>query len=130
MSARVSHELALLKRHWPDLEYLAADHWVRLPPQPVPSGWSHDTAELCFRIPADPATQPYGFYVTPVLLLTTSGTCRSPSNYTAPAATPFEGEWAMFSWSPITWCPHADVARGDNMVHFVRSCRDRLELRE
>ena len=130
MSARVGYELALLRRQWPDLEYLAADHWVRLPPQPVPSGWSHDAAEICFRIPADVATQPYGFYVKPILLLASNGTLRTPTNYTSPATTPFDGEWAMFSWSPLTWRPHAEVARGDNMVHFVRSFRDRLELYE
>lgn len=130
MSTRVENELALLRRHWPDLEYVDDGHWVRLPPRPVPAGWNCDAAEVCFRIPAEAATQPYGFYVKPTLMLAAGDTTRAPTNYTPSASTPFDGEWAMFSWSPLEWHPHAEVARGDHMVHFVRSFQDRLELLE
>jgi hypothetical protein len=130
MSTRVEQELALLQRRWRGLEYVEDGHWVRLPPGPVPAGWSHATAEICFRIPAEAATPPYGFYVNPALLITTGDTTQTPTNYTASASTPFDGEWAMFSWSPLGWNPQAEVTRGDNMVHFVRSFQDRLEQLE
>ena len=35
-------------------------------------------------------------------------------------------EWGQFSWSPESWRPQAEVAAGDNMVHFARSIADRL----
>lgn len=130
MSTRVDTELALLRRHWPDLDYVEDGHWVRLPSRPVPAGWNHDVAKVCFWIPREAATPPYGFYVQPVLMLVTGDSKQAPTNYTAAASTPFDGEWAMFSWSPLAWRPDADVARGDHMVHFVRSFQDRLEQLE
>jgi hypothetical protein len=128
MSCRVEDELALLRRHWPTLEYLATDHWVWLPSYPVPSGWTSSDVEVSFRIPGDTAVQPYGFYVRPGLLV--AGTpAAEPANYTNPAAVPFGVGWAMFSWAPATpWRPHEQIERGDNMTHFVRSFRDRFEI--
>jgi hypothetical protein len=127
MSARVQQELALLRRHWPDLAYQEDGHWVRLRPYPVPPGWTHEVVDVCFRIPAEAATAPYGFYVSPALLIQAGATTATPSNYTPNTTTPFGEGWAMFSWAPLAWQPKEDVAAGDNMLHFVRSFRDRLE---
>jgi hypothetical protein len=134
MTARIVQELAVLKRQWPELEALeAADgrSWVRLPAYEVPPGWNHARVEVCFWIPNEAATAPYGFYVRPALMLLTGGSESHPSNYTNPAqGVPAElgAGWAMFSWSPLNrWHAHAEVERGDNMVHFVRSFHDRLE---
>lgn len=127
MTARVEIELKLLRRFWPDLEYRAADHWVRLPEDSVPAGWNHSRVAVSFRIPGDVGVQPYGFYVSPTLMLVQNGGLVTPTNFTCPADTPFDGMWAMFSWSPLSWSPTAEVERGENMTHFVRSFRDRLE---
>ncbi len=133
MTARVEQELALLRRRWPDLDYTEnpSGHWVRLSSYPVPPGWNRRQVEVAFRIPAEAATQPYGFYVRPVLLLEAGGGASQPSNYTHPAAEqpPLGDEpWAMFSWSPLNgWNPQDDVTKGDNMTHFARSFADRLK---
>jgi hypothetical protein len=126
MSSRIEQELELLRSHWPDLEYRPDENWVRLPSYSVPPGWTSATVEVCFRIPEEAATAPYGFYVKPGLLVVGAGGHVQPSNYTPGAATPFGDGWAMFSWSPLGWQPAAQVAEGDNMLHFVRSFRDRL----
>ena len=72
MTARSRQELALLKRHWPDLEHVEASDgrcWVRLRSYPVLPGWNKDTIDVCFVIPNEAATPPYGFYVPRTLLI-------------------------------------------------------------
>ena len=133
MSSRVEQELALLRQRWPDVECAEnpSGHWVRLRSYPVPPGWNKRKVEIAFRIPDDVATQPYGFYVRPVLLVKNGQSTTPPTNYTNPASEqpPFgDGGWAMFSWSPLNgWQPQDDVSKGDNMTHFARSFADRLK---
>jgi hypothetical protein len=133
MSARMEHELALLRQRWPDLQYTenASGHWVLLPACPVPRGWTERKVDIAFRIPPEPASPPYGFYVRPAILIKKGATTSSPSNYTNAVSEqpPFgDGLWAMFSWSPLNgWHPQDDVAEGDNMTHFARSFADRLK---
>jgi hypothetical protein len=133
MTSRVEQEVALLGQHWPALEYAenASGHWVRLPSYPVPPGWTKREVEVAFRIPGDAGTQPYGFYVRPALLVKIGDGTSQPGNYTNPASElpPFgDGQWAMFSWSPLNgWHPQDEVAKGDNMTHFARSFADRLK---
>ena len=133
MSTRIEQELSLLRQRWPDLQYTenGGGHWLLLPAYPVPRGWTKRKVDVAFRIPPEPATQPYGFYVRPELLIKKGDTTSSPSNYTNPASEqpPFgDGSWAMFSWSPLNgWRPQDDLAKGDNMTHFARSFADRLK---
>lgn len=134
MTDRAQLELELLQRHWPELKQVEASDgrcWVLLPGYPVPAGWTLDSIDLCFAVPNEAATAPYGFYVPQGLMINQNGTHVTPtSHYTrdatgAPEA--FGGGWAMFSWSPLgPWRPQSDIERGDNMVHFVKSFRDRL----
>jgi hypothetical protein len=126
MSEHVSKQLELLRTAFPELEYLEADHWVRIEDRSVPAGWSAESVDVAFRIPADPGTPPYGFYVAPPITLANG---RVPGNYTypiPPETVPFAGEWGLFSWSPANWRPHHDPAKGDNMLDFARSLSDRL----
>lgn len=134
MTPHANQELVLLMRHWPELEHFqAADGrcWVRLQPYPVPPGWNRDRVEICFWIPNDAATAPYGFYVRPALMLKKGDTETQPLHYTYPAQgvpTELGDGWAIFSWAPLNgWRAHEQIERGDNMVHFVKSFRDRLE---
>lgn len=135
MTARAQQELALLERHWPELEHIEADDgrcWVRLPSYPLPPGWSKDTTEICFAVPNEAATPPYGFYVPRILMIKQGGADIAPSSHYTREATgvpeAFGDGWSMFSWSPMTeWRPRDELERGDNMVHFVKSFRDRLE---
>jgi hypothetical protein len=127
-ATRLAHELELLRARYPDLEYLDRDgHWVRIPRYPVPVGWSDTAVEVAFRIPPEPATAPYAFYVRPPLLLASGAI---PSNYTPTATTPWGAGFAQFSWSPLdAWIPKADVAAGANMLNFAASFADRLAER-
>lgn len=125
---RLEQELELLRTVYPDLEYRPVDgaDWVRLPSYPVPEGWSHPSVEVAFQIPAQAGQAPYAFWVRPALRLAGDG---MPSNYTPTAATPWGGDWAQFSWSPLQWVPKADIRAGANMLNFARSFADRLAER-
>lgn len=116
----------MLRGCWPQLEYLDAGHWVRIPRYAVPPGiWTVQEVEVAFQIPEHlPGQAPYGFYVRPGLVLAADGS--QPDNYTYPAVTPFGGDWGKFSWSPVDWRPAAEPAAGSNMVDFVRSFAERL----
>lgn len=123
MSDRIDAELALLRRVHPGLEFLDEESWVRLALYPLPHGWSATEVALAFRIPPSVAVQPYGFWVYPSIALADG---RPPTNYTANVEIPFGSGWGQFSWSPLAWRPQAQIEKGDNMLHFLRSIRDRL----
>jgi hypothetical protein len=122
---RIAAELGLLRRAYPDLEYRAEGHWVRIPSYPLPDIiWDGSDTEVCFQIPENiPAQGPYGFYVRPGLALQ-GGT--PIDNYTYPAPTGFGNDWGKFSWQLLVWTPKEEVVAGTNMVNFARSIGDRL----
>ena len=124
---RIDEEASLLRTAYAalDCKVEGGQHWVRLPEQPIPPGWSATEAEIAFTIPAQAGRQPYAFFVRPALVLSGGGT---PSNYTNPASTPWGADFAQFSWAPLEpWVPKADIRAGANMLNFVRSFSDRLE---
>ncbi|ALA59343.1 multiubiquitin domain-containing protein [Nitrospira moscoviensis] len=123
---RIRQELAMLRGGWPDLQYVPEGHWVRIPRYVTSKDiWMFTEPEVCFQIPAGlPGQNPYAFYVRPHMLLTGGGI---PGSYTFPAdSTPFGTGWGRFSWQLEPWQPHADVAKGSNMVNFVLSFADRF----
>lgn len=129
---RLGQELSLLSSAYPSIEYRVADgaHWGRIPVYPVPNGWAYlddavGEAEIAFQIPGQLGQAPYGFYVRPALTLAHGAT---PSSYTGAAATPWGGDFALFSWSVNDpWVPKTDIRAGANMLNFVRSFGDRLK---
>lgn len=128
MTDHAQHALALITRHWGDVDHVVADDgrcWVRLRSYPVPPGWTSDRTTVVFAIPDEAATAPYGFYVPRTLLIKNGDKTTTPtSHYTHEAQgvpAPFDGGWAMFSWGPVAWTPQDDI------VVFVRSFRERLE---
>jgi hypothetical protein len=125
---RLQQELELLRTGYPDLEcrLVGGVHWVRIPSYPVLEGWSHSSVEVAFQIPAQAGQAPYAFWVRPALRLAGGGT---PGNSTATASTPWGGDWAQFSWSPLQWVPKADIRAGANMLNFARSFADRFAER-
>jgi hypothetical protein len=123
---RIEEEVALLQTAYPALEHrLEGDqHWIRFLHYPVPAGWSADEVEMACMIPGQAGQQPYGFFVRPALTLASGGI---PTNYTNPAATPWGGDFAQFSWAPLgEWLPKTDIRAGANMLNFVRSFAERL----
>ena len=122
MSERASRELALLRTRYPDLEFLEAGQWVRIPSYPTGADiWTVATVDTALQIPESVGIRPYGFYVRPRLVLKSGGTIQ---NYTE-ATTPFGGEWGKFSWE-IDWRPADDIHAGTNLLDFVVSFAARL----
>lgn len=126
MSTRIEQELALLRRHFPDLEYRAEGQWVRLPRYPVPEDlWDRGETEVCFQIlPGHPGQPPYGFYAPADLRLKTGAPALNRTDSVEP---PFPGEWAKFSWHLPDWRPTADLQTGSNLYNFASSFRGRFE---
>ena len=124
-NTRIQQELELLRRNFPNLDYLAEGHWVRLPRYGFPRGiWDQDMVDVCFQIPERiPGQAPYGFYVRPGLTLCNK---QAVADYAFPAPTGFGDDWGKFSWQLEGWAPVADLVAGTNMVNFARSFFDRL----
>lgn len=79
---------------------------------------------MVFQIP-QAGQAPYAFRTRPMITLAGGAT---PSNYTASVSTPWENDFAQFSWSPLEpWVPKANIRAGANMLNFARSFAERLE---
>jgi hypothetical protein len=123
MNPRVEAEVALVRSHYPDLEYREADGWARVPAYAIPSGWPAEEAEVAFQFPPGlPGQKPYGFWIRPPLLLP-DGTWASNST---PANIVFGEGWQQFSWD-VDWIPGAEPHLGTNMLDWVRSFARRLQ---
>lgn len=122
---RILEELVLLRTAFPDLEYRADGHWVRIPAYAVPDEvWDKSHVEVAFQIPEQiPGQAPYGFWVRPAIALRSGG---QVDNYAYPAPTPFGDDWGKFSWQLLSWNPKADIVAGENMLNFAHSIADRL----
>ncbi|MDD5308695.1 MAG: E2/UBC family protein [Deltaproteobacteria bacterium] len=127
LSDRIGQELALLRKKYPDLEYVAAGQWARIPSYPLPEGWNRTMTDVVFAIPVGyPATAPYGIYVPAGILHKDA----RPNNYTEPASNtpPFSGSWGIFSWSPADgeWRPTANLQSGPNLLNYVQGFANRF----
>jgi len=132
MRLRIEQELALLRRHYPDIEHLehAGEDWFHLPRYAFPSGWRLyldpiEFAPVAFRVGAGyPTTEPYAF-CAPVGINYLGAT---PGNSGAASAVPFGGTWQQFSWAPdASWAPTHHVHTGSNLLAWVRSFACRLK---
>lgn len=122
MNERQVEELALLRTRFPVIDVIEDGAWVRIGDYPIPGGlWNMTSAPVAFQIPPSVAQEPYAFYVPKGLVLADGSVIQ---NHTA-ATTPFEGEWAKFSWN-VTWQPAAELTSGTTMLHFVTSFAGRL----
>ena len=127
MQQRIDQELKLLRKRYPDLEYGADGHWIRIPGYPLPERWSCKSTDVAFQVRSGfPGTPPYGIYV-PIGLTFNGG---RPNDYTEPAATqpPFGGVWGIFSWTPIDgqWRATADPVTGSNLLNWTGGFADRF----
>lgn len=127
MQERISQELALVRRRFPDLEYKEEGRWVRIPAYPLPEGWDRPSTDVAFQIPVEyPGTPPYGIY-TPAGL-TYKGV--RPDNYSEPAPTqpPFPGTWGIFSWMALEgqWRRTTDLVTGSNLLNWLMGFADRF----
>ena len=127
MTDRIKQELALLRKHYPNLEYREEGRWVRIPSYPLPAGWNGARTDVAFQIKVEhPAAPPYGIYVPAGLRYNNS----VPSNYTenVSPAPPFGGSWGIFSWYPEDgqWRPTADLMTGSNLLNWARSFANRF----
>jgi len=125
MNPRIEAELALLRQHYAQVDYLAANalHWFKVHVLKTPEGWSPPEIPVVFAVTeGHPGAQPYGFYVPAELSL--NG--KPPSEHKAPHQPPFEGAWRFLSWQPEGWRATGDVRTGSNLWGWVRTFIHRL----
>jgi hypothetical protein len=125
VNARIEAELALLRQHYRQVDYLAAHamHWFRVHALKVPEGWSHTDIPAVFAVTeGHPGVQPYGFFVPKSL---TKGN-MPPSEHPAPHPPPFDGAWRFLSWNPVGWQATADISIGSNLWAWARTFVHRL----
>ena len=120
MDERISHEVALLRQRYSDLDFKEEGRSFRIPLYHLPSDWNRSVTEVAFQAQVGhPGTPPYGIYV-PIGLLYKG---MKPDNYAEPAPTqpPFPGTWGIFSWAPVDgqWQPKADVLTGANLLNWA-----------
>jgi hypothetical protein len=123
---RISMELELLRRFYPDLEHVAESGWFRLRHYRLPTepGWSSDEVDVAVQFPAGyPGQKPYAFYVTPILSLKSGVAVNNVTESTGP---PWPGPWQKFSWDAPEWFATTDLTTGSNMLNFVLTIADRL----
>ncbi len=128
MNDRIKAEIDQLKQRYPDLTLDENGLWVCIPSYPLPEGWSATSIDVAFQIPtAYPGTPPYGIYVLAGFRHSTG----MPTNYTEPASAqpPFQGEWGVFSWTPVdgAWKPGTKVSEGSNLLNWVIGFRERFQ---
>lgn len=120
MQDRINEELAILRKSYPDMEFVPDGQWVMIPAYPLPSGWNRVQTDVAFQIPPQgyPGAHPYGLYVPTGLRFGST----KPNNYTEPANNkpPFSGAWGIFSWQPEQWNPAANVTAGSNLWTWVK----------
>lgn len=123
----MSEEVALMRTRFPDLEYVEAGHWVRIPVFRLPDGWGRNEIPLVFQFPASnfPQAPFYGFYVPSGLRFRTT----VPKNFTDPAAAapPFARAWAFFSGNPDPWNPSLQIEKGSNGLTWLHSIYARFQ---
>lgn len=125
MTPRIEAELALLRRQYHQVDYMAAHamHWFRVHVLKTPDGWSPDEIPVIFAVTeGHPGAPPYGFFVPQGL--TRDGT--PPSEHGPPHPPPFDGAWRFLSWSPEGWEPSTDISGGSNLWSWVRTFMHRL----
>jgi hypothetical protein len=127
-SQRILEELDLLRKYYPNLEFVEQGLWFRIPDYPLPQEkqWNRITTDVAFQVPAAyPGAPPYGIYVPSGLR------CGEviPDNYQEPAGQqpPFGGQWSMLSWAPDDgqWKP-SSILTGTNLLNVVRAFTDRF----
>jgi len=124
MMSRIDEELLLIRSEYPDLEYREEDFWARIPEYSVPEAWGRACVQIAFQVPRDVfGQQPYGFWVSPPLVVPGGG---QPANTSGPVATGFGEGWQQFSWAPDGWQLGPDPRSGSNLLDSVRSFARRL----
>lgn len=126
MRDRIAQELELLKKHYPEVQYME-EGWFKIPNYPLPAGWNRERTDVAFWArPEYPGTPPYGIYV-PVGIQYDG---KVPTNYSEPAnpLPPFGGQWGILSWSVDSgWKPTADLVSGSNLMNWARGIAGRFK---
>jgi hypothetical protein len=125
VNERIERELQLLRTQFPALDYSADGGWILIPAFPLPSGiWARSDTALAVQFPPGyPGNPPYGFHVSPPLVLASGAAVQNASLSSEP---PYPGTWQKFSWSVPEWRATANLASGFNMLNYVHTIRARL----
>lgn len=132
MRARISEELTLLRKYYPNIEHAEkeGEDWFRLPHFRLPPGFrinadNVDEIPIVFPVKADfPGSSPYGFLVPAGL---NSGGNSLGNSGAPPKQPPFSGQWLHLSWTCEDWRGTNDVHTGANLVYWARSFTARFK---
>src|SRR5689334_20603143 len=128
MNDRIEAELNLLRNTYPQLQsgqLQSGPHWVLIPRYVLPvNRFNMDVTPVLFSLPVGyPNTGPDNFFVDVNLRLRDGSNPLAfnpnPNSSTGPA--PIPGNWGWFSWHPYGWRPSSEVAKGDNLLTYVKS---------
>ena len=121
---RVAAEIELVRRKFPALQFGERLNWILIPEYPLPKDrFNKGRTKLLFNIPPGyPNTGPDDFFVDGDLRLVGGGTAPgfNPGSNSSSGPAPVPGEWAWFSWHPVSWRPAASIEGGDNLLTFLR----------
>jgi Prokaryotic E2 family E len=124
--ARLEQERALLFQAYPAAIINTETLVVVLPGFRLPPGWSHDTTDVLFVIPANyPAGQPDNVCCRPDLTLAGGS---PPGN--SQGVHIHDGRlWLQFSYhlEPGDWCPRADASSGSTLAHYLVGALTRFD---
>lgn len=124
MNPRIEAELALLRQHYAQVDYLLLDavHWFKVESLRTPDGWSPQEISVVFSVTEGyPSAKPYGFFVPIELDLN-----GEPPDGPAQNPSVFDGDWRFLSWDVEDWSGTANMHSGSNLWNWVRSFSCRL----
>lgn len=132
MRSRIAEELALLRQFYQDVRHAehGGDDWFLIPRYRSPQGWTRASASVVeipitfFVTTAHPMSKPYAFMVPHDLRWGATVPNNAGGVSKAP---PFSAQWMQLSWDVEDWKPHAEIAKGSNLLTWARSFANRLK---
>jgi len=124
MHERVAQEIAMVCEKHPGLQHDEQLRWVLIPDYALPPGRFNKerTTVLVVIPPGYPNTGPDNFFVDADLRLSDGNNPPglNPGANSSSGQAPVPGDWAWFSWHPVSWRPAATIEGGDNLITFLR----------
>ncbi len=126
LRVRLEQERPFLRQAYPDADIKADTLVVVLAGYRLPQGWSHDTTDVLFAIPANyPAGQPDNICARPDLALADG----SPAGNNQGVQIHDGRQWLQFSYhvEPGDWHPRADPSSGSTLADYLTGALTRFD---
>jgi hypothetical protein len=126
LQVRLAQEIPILRQAYPDAVIKIDTLVVVLAGYQLPPGWSHDTTDVLFAIPANyPAGQPDNICARTDLTLADG----SPAGNNQGVQLHDGRQWLQFSYhvDPNDWKPRADPSAGSNLADYLTGALTRFD---